>query len=271
MPELPEVEVLCYSLIPFVLNKVITRIVIYQYSLRYPVPNNLEDKLVGQTINTICRIGKYILFKTQKGTIISHLGMSGNFVIKNKNHIIAKNEHVIIGFDNFDLCYIDNRRFGLILWTENDPLTHKLLKNVGIDPFSDKFTVHFLWRSLLSKKTNIKQFLMNGKIISGIGNIYANEILFISKINPYTVSRSIPFEKCQILFNNIRQILQLAIQYGGTSIRNYIDAHGISGSFQNKLKVYGKAGHTCSMCNMYSLVIVKINQRSTVYCPYCQK
>ena len=212
-----------------------------------------------------------INLKAKIGTLIIHLGMSGNLQIKPKNHLIAKHEHVNIVFtNNLSLCYIDPRRFGTILWTAENPLEHRLLKNLGPEPFAKNFTADYLFNTAKSRHCSIKQFIMNSNIVAGIGNIYANEALFAAKINPLQKANKISLSRYQKLVKEIKKILKHAIKHGGTTIKNHIDSSGKKGSFQNKLKVYGKYNQLCPNCKT-KLTHTKLGQRATVFCSNCQK
>lgn len=271
MPELPEVETICRGLTSSILKQKIAAVVMRHFKLRHPIPKNLSKILAGQSIQKITRRGKYILLKTKIGTLIIHLGMSGNLQIKPKNHLIAKHEHVNIVFtNNLSLCYIDPRRFGTILWTAENPLEHRLLKNLGPEPFAKNFTADYLFNTAKSRHCSIKQFIMNSNIVAGIGNIYANEALFAAKINPLQKANKISLSRYQKLVKEIKKILKHAIKHGGTTIKNHIDSSGKKGSFQNKLKVYGKYNQLCPNCKT-KLTHTKLGQRATVFCPNCQK
>lgn len=273
MPELPEVETICrgIKLSRQILNQKITSVIIRNHKFRLPIQKKLPQILIGQYIQKIKRRGKYILLETKTGTLIIHLGMSGSLQIKPQNHVFAKHEHLNIIFANkFALCYIDPRRFGIILWTNKKPFEHPLLKNLGPEPLSQNFTAKYLFGRAVKSKTSIKQFIMNSKIVVGIGNIYANEALFAAKINPLQKANNIPFERFQLLIKKIKELLHYAIKHGGTTIRDYSDSQGKKGLFQNKLKVYGKKNQFCTNCKT-KLKHIRIGQRSTVFCPCCQK
>lgn len=272
MPELPEVETICRGISPFILKQEITAIVVRNHKLRWPIPKKLHQLLAKQQLQTITRRGKYILLKTMEGTLIIHLGMSGNLQIKPQNHIATKHEHVSITFNNeLALCYEDPRRFGAILWTNKDVLQHPLLKNLGPEPFNKDFTAEYLFNRAKHCKSSIKQFMMNSKIVVGIGNIYANEILFAAKINPLRKANNITLEDYQLIIKKTKELLRHAIKCGGTTIKDYLNGQGKKGLFQNKLKVYGKQEQLCPNCKKNKLKQARIGQRTTVFCPYCQK
>ncbi len=271
MPELPEVETIRRGLAKSILQQKIVTANIYNYHLRHPIPRDLPKFLKGQTFQKISRRGKYILLQTKTGTLIVHLGMSGTLQLKNQNHLTTKHEHVNITLANdLALCYTDPRRFGAILWTTQDPLKHPLLKNLGLEPLTKDFTAKALSNLAKSRKCSIKQLLMNNSIVTGIGNIYANEVLFAAKINPLKKASTVSAVQFQKLVQEIKRILTLAIKYKGTTIKDHLDSSGNKGSFQNKLKVYGKLGQPCSTCHT-KLITMMIGQRSTTFCPRCQK
>ncbi len=270
MPELPEVETIRRGLEAVVLKKTIANVLVNKVSLRLPIPKDLAKKLLKQSIQRIERRGKYLLLKLRVGTLIIHLGMSGNIWIKPKQHPKTKHEHLIIEFTNqWSLRYKDPRRFGLIDWTDQDPNKYQAIKSLGIEPLDKKFTANYLYKIVQNKKTVIKQLIMDNKVVTGIGNIYASEVLFAAKINPLQPANQIPLKSYKILVSAIKRILLLAIKLGGTTIKDHTDSYGEAGKFQNKLQVYGRKKQLCFRCNT-ELITTKISQRSTFYCPRCQ-
>jgi len=270
MPELPEVETICRGISQSILKRKISSVVIRNHKLRWPIPKNLPQVLSGQSIQTIKRRGKYILLETKIGTLIIHLGMSGNLRIKPKEHVFGKHEHVNIVFgDKLALCYNDPRRFGAILWTIKNPLEHALLKNLGPEPLERNFTAQYLFDRAKRCHAPIKQFIMNSKVVVGVGNIYANEALFAAKINPVQKANTITLKRYQLLTKKTKELLRYAIKHGGTTIKDYSDSQGRKGSFQNKLRVYGREGQFCINCKT-KLACIRLGQRSTVFCPHCQ-
>ena len=270
MPELPEVETISRGISPLILKQKVSSVLVRNHKLRWPIPKNLSQILIGQSIQKIHRRGKYILLGTEAGTLIIHLGMSGNLQIKSKEHVLDKHEHVNIIFgDKLALCYNDPRRFGAVLWTNENPLEHSLLKNLGPEPLEKSFTARYLFDHSRRSHRAVKQFIMDSKVVVGVGNIYANEALFVAKINPLQQANSISYKSYQLLTKKIKELLRRAIKCGGTSIKDYIDSKGKKGSFQNKLKVYGRQGQFCVNCKT-KLVCVLLGQRSTVFCPRCQ-
>lgn len=271
MPELPEVETICRGISPLILGLKINSVIVRNHKLRWPIPENLPQILIGQCIRNIKRRGKYILLETTNGTLIIHLGMSGSLQVKPKEHALDKHEHVNIIFnDKIALCYSDPRRFGAILWTTENPLEHSLLKNLGPEPLDQDFTAEYLFDRAKRFHCAIKQFIMNGKVVVGVGNIYANEVLFAAKINPLQKANSISYQNCQLLTKKIKELLLSAVKHGGTTIKDYINSQGNKGSFQDKLKVYGRQEQSCVNCKT-KLKHIRLGQRATVFCPYCQR
>ncbi|CAL7962528.1 DNA-formamidopyrimidine glycosylase [Gammaproteobacteria bacterium] len=271
MPELPEVETISRGISPLILKRKISSVVIRNHKLRWPIQKNLPQVLIGQSIQKIKRRGKYILLETKTGTLIIHLGMSGNLQVKPKEHILGKHEHVNIFFgDKLALCYNDPRRFGAILWTTKNPLEHSLLKNLGPEPLERDFTAQYLFNRAKRCRVPVKQFIMNSKVVVGVGNIYASEALFVAKINPMQKANTITLKRYQLFTKKIKELLRYAIKCGGTTIKDYSDGQGRKGSFQNKLRVYGRQGQLCINCKT-KLAYICLGQRSTVFCPDCQK
>lgn len=270
MPELPEVETVCRGLKSAILKQRIVGVTIRNPNLRYPIPKNLPRVLLQQKILKIERRGKYILLGTKNGTLILHLGMSGNLQIKPKNHAVEKHEHFTVIFSNgFSMCYNDPRRFGAILWADKNPLNHKVLKDLGPEPFAKNFTASYLVQKAQGKKCAVKQFIMDSSVVTGIGNIYASEILFAAKIHPEQKVSKVTLKEFKKTVDKTKKILRLAIKHRGTTIRDHTDSQGYKGSFQDKLKVYGRQNKKCYSCNT-KLIKVSIGQRATVFCPKCQ-
>ncbi len=271
MPELPEVETTCNGIRPHLQGKIITGAEIRNPSLRWPVPENLAELIFGQKVKKIRRRGKYIVINLQKGSLIIHLGMSGGVRVVNSRLELKKHDHVDIEFESgIVLRYHDPRRFGCILWTDKDPLQHKLLSTLGVEPLSDDFTGEFLQEKAKGKTRAIKVFLMDSHVVVGVGNIYANEALFLSGIDPQTAAKDLSKEKLDILADNIKAVLEKAIESGGTTLRDFTNSEGKPGYFQQQLNVYGRTGEKCVRCGGI-IKQVRLGQRSTFYCPECQK
>lgn len=269
MPELPEVETTRRGITPYVEKQRVQNIVIRQASLRWPVPRNLKQKLKGQTIKDIQRRAKYLLFATQTGHLIIHLGMSGSLRMVNNKIEANKHDHVDLVFKKKTLRFHDPRRFGAVLWTSKDPLQHKLLKNLGPEPLSDEFTGTHLHQLAKGKKVNVKSFIMNAHIVVGVGNIYASESLFLSGIHPQRSVGRISLVRYEILAENIKQVLTHAIELGGTTLRDFVREDGKPGYFANKLNVYNQTGKPCPVCKN-PIKVRTIRQRSSFFCVQCQ-
>lgn len=270
MPELPEVETVKRGIIPHLVNQRIADVVIRQKQLRWPIPSYLAKNLQGQIINDITRRGKYLLLNTQKGTVIIHLGMSGHLRVLTKLEEPKKHDHFDLILDNGSLMrFNDPRRFGTILWTSDDPLTHPLLSELGPEPLSEDFNGGYLFQRAQRRNVAIKQFIMDGRIVVGVGNIYANEALFIAKIHPLTSAGKISFKQYKTLVNAIKKILSAAIESGGSTIRDFLNSSGKPGYFVQQLQVYGREGMPCKKCRKL-LEEIRISDRSSVFCPACQ-
>ncbi len=271
MPELPEVETIRCGLASHICGRTIQDVIIRQSQLRWPVPANLPELLQNQSILNIERRAKYLLFNFNNGTLIIHLGMSGSLQIFPQHTPYKKHDHVDIVLDNAQsLRFNDARKFGFILWTDKDPLQHKLLKNLGPEPLSHDFDGDCLYQKSRNRNRAIKLFIMDSHIVAGVGNIYANEALFDAKINPQTPASKLSLKQCNVLASSIKQILKQAIACGGTTFRDFINSSGKPGYFQQELQVYGRGGQPCKHCKQM-LREIKIGQRTTVYCPVCQR
>lgn len=271
MPELPEVETTMRGIYPHILGQKITEVIVRQHQLRWPIPQHLKRKLTGQTVIHLSRRGKYLLISVAAGTLIIHLGMSGSLRIISGNSPLQKNEHVDIVFANdIILRYKDPRRFGAILWTAENPDQHSLLKSLGLEALDDNFSGDYLWQAAQTRRVPIKTFIMDNKVVTGVGNIYATEALFMSGIHPLLPANQLTIERMQSLVKIIKRVLLAAIKLGGTTLKDFVDGHGKPGYFVNKLKAYGRAGLPCVQCKL-SLLSIQIGQRTTVYCENCQK
>ena len=270
MPELPEVETIKCGLIPHLKDAVIQNTVVRQHQLRWPIPNTLSSHLNLQKIRTVSRRGKYLLIHLGSGTLIVHLGMSGSLCVFNANIPIRPHDHVdIILSDKKIVRYHDPRRFGAILWTQDDPMSHPLLKSIGIEPLDKQFTGANLHQQSLNRQVPIKSFIMNSKVVAGIGNIYAAEALFLARLHPTTPAGQITLNQYEQLVLAIKTVLTQAIAAGGTTLKDFIDSNGQPGYFAQKLFVYGRAKQPCMICHK-PLQLLKMGQRSTVFCEQCQ-
>lgn len=271
MPELPEVETTRKGITPHICGQKLTQVNIRQPNLRWPVSENLAYRLQGQTLLNIERRAKYLLFQFPCGYLLIHLGMSGSLRIVPYNSVIAKHDHIDICFESQQILrYTDPRRFGAVLWLGTAPLQHKLLRNLGPEPLSEDFNAQHLYQYSRNKKQAIKQFLMDQKIVTGVGNIYANEALYSSGINPKTQAGRIAQQRYQKLVAVVKQVLQQAIAEGGTTLRDFVGGDGKPGYFKQQLHVYGRGGEPCHGCQE-TLVEIRLSGRSSVYCRHCQR
>lgn len=270
MPELPEVETVMRGLTPHLENAMIDHVIVRCPQLRWPIPKDLNNILRGQKIVRLSRRGKYLLISVATGTLIIHLGMSGSLRILSQVTPPLAHDHMDIVFSNhMTLRYNDPRRFGAILWTEENPLEHGLLKSMGIEPLDVHFTGQYLKKLALKRHTHIKSFIMNSKIVVGVGNIYAAEALFLAGVHPLTPTHLLSIHQCDQLVKSIKIILKHAIFEGGTTLKDFVNSEGKPGYFAQKLNVYGRAGLPCIVCHA-RLQSIKLSQRSTVFCEACQ-
>jgi len=269
MPELPEVETTCRGIAPHITGKRVTRVIVRNPNLRWPVSARLGKELAGQTINSVSRRAKYLLLHTDAGTAILHLGMSGSLRLIKAAAPAGKHDHVDIIFNKHALRLTDPRRFGSLHWTRRPPEQHRLISILGHEPLGDDFTGDYLYQRARGRKVAIKQFIMNSRIIVGIGNIYASEALYMAGIYPKRAAGKVSRKKYQLLAEVIREVLNDAIAQGGTSLRDFVNGHGQPGYFKLHLNVYGKAGEPCISCRI-PIREIRQGQRSTFYCPKCQ-
>lgn len=269
MPELPEVETTRLGLMP-VLGSKVTEVTVRQHSLRLPVPDSLHE-LAGQTLATLTRRGKYLLLGAETGSALIHLGMSGSLRLVTATDEYRKHDHVALTLDNgLALRFHDPRRFGLFLWlNEGNPAQHSLLASLGPEPLTEAFTVDYLFEASRRKSQPVKNFIMDSHVVVGVGNIYANEALFYAGIHPLFPANRLSVADYQRLHQHIRRILAAAIERGGTTLRDFVNSKGNPGYFQQELMVYGREGENCVICQQ-KLQLIRINNRSTVYCSQCQ-
>jgi formamidopyrimidine-DNA glycosylase len=271
MPELPEVETTRNGISPYIHNKVVTGVIVRQTNLRWPVSPDLVTSLLGQKIEEVDRRGKYLLLKTQAGTVIIHLGMSGSLRILQPNNNVGKHDHVDIVFeDQITLRFTDPRRFGCVLWNEGNINKHPLLAKLGPEPMSDDLTPAYLHTKSRLRKSSIKVFIMDSHIVVGVGNIYANEALYEAGIHPKRAAGRISLARYKKLTDSIKKILRQAIDAGGTTLRDFTGSDGQPGYFKQSLRVYGRGGEACDFCET-PLTEIRLGQRSTVYCTQCQR
>jgi len=287
MPELPEVEIVRKSLNKNISGKIISEVKVKNRNLRIKIPKNFEKILKKKQIKKIGRFSKYIIFFfTDKSYCIFHLGMSGTIHLLKKcaenkftntsfyhsPHLPKKHNHLEINFNNQKLIYNDPRRFGYILFFNSKKELLKKFENFGPEPFSKKFNIRYIKNYFTNKKKNIKNFLLDQNFVSGIGNIYANEILFECKINPLTPVNLLNIYQIDQIIEKSKKVLKRSIIKGGSSIRDFKNIGGIKGSFQNEFKVYNRENLKCTnrSCkgNIFKIVITN---RSSFFCNKCQK
>lgn len=271
MPELPEVETTCRGIAPHIENNIIEKVVVRNRSLRWPIPPGLNNKLSGEKIISVTRRAKYLLLNTEKGSLILHLGMSGSLRIVPTNTPAEKHDHFELQFTNGICCRLrDPRRFGAVLWSKENVLEHKLLINLGPEPLEKNFNSALLFKKSRNRKTSIKQFIMDAKIVVGVGNIYASESLFLAGISPIKPAGNITQHETTALVKAIKKILKEAIKQGGTTLKDFTASDGKPGYFKQKLKVYDRKNEPCITCKQ-PIKQITLGQRSTFYCSQCQK
>ncbi|HLQ24447.1 MAG TPA: bifunctional DNA-formamidopyrimidine glycosylase/DNA-(apurinic or apyrimidinic site) lyase [Acidiferrobacterales bacterium] len=269
MPELPEVETTRRGLELFLVGQTVRTVVVRESRLRWPIPSALLRELPGQAIQSVTRRGKYLLLQAAAGSVILHLGMSGSLRIVAETIAPEKFDHVDIVFNSGDCLRLrDPRRFGALLWTA-DPAQHKLLVHLGPEPLGDNFNGDYLYRKSRARTRAIKDFLMDSRIIAGIGNIYANESLFLAGIDPRRAAGKISRARYENLSQAVRTILEQAIQAGGTTLRDFRGSDGRPGYFQQTLAVYGRRDLPCRNCGR-PIRSQTLGSRSTFFCRYCQ-
>ncbi len=271
MPELPEVETTCRGIAPHIIDRAITQVIIRETRLRWPLTPRLDKLLLQQHFHHVTRRGKYLLLYAEQGCLLIHLGMSGNVRILSSTTPHLKHDHLDILFEN-NLClrFNDPRRFGCVLWLTGDPLQHDLLKDLGPEPLSDDFTGAYLHEVSRRKKIATKLFIMNSHNVVGVGNIYANEALFLSGIKPQKPAGKVSLEAYEQLATQIKFVLERSIKMGGTTLRDFVGSDGKPGYFKQVLNVYDRAGLPCLKCQSL-LKLSRLGQRQTVYCPRCQR
>lgn len=271
MPELPEVETTRRGIEPHILHRTVTRVTVREPRLRWPVTPGLEQILLGQTIQQVRRRAKYLLVETGQGTLLIHLGMSGSLRILKQPLPPQKHDHIDIQLDTGDLLrYTDPRRFGAMLWLTEAPADHPLLRELGPEPLSEALTGDYLFQKSRGRNVPIKSFIMDSHVVVGVGNIYANEALFMSGIHPQRDAGRISRERYQVLAEQIKLVLARSIEQGGTTLRDFVGGDGKPGYFQQTLQVYGRGGEPCRTCGEI-LREIRLGQRSTVYCGHCQR
>jgi formamidopyrimidine-DNA glycosylase len=270
MPELPEVETTLRGIEPHLLNQRVAHVIVRDPRLRWPVPDEVS-KAEGQTFVRLDRRGKYLLLGLQQGGLIIHLGMSGSLRIVQHPTAPKKHDHVDVELANgVCLRFNDPRRFGAFLWVEEDMHSHELLRDLGPEPLSGKFTADYLYQRSRNRRVAIKNFIMNGHVVVGVGNIYASEALFMAGIHPKRAAGRVSRQRYEGLVAAICDVLDRAITRGGTTLRDFVNSDGAPGYFAQELLVYDRAGKDCFQCGA-TIKQKVIGQRSSYYCPACQR
>jgi formamidopyrimidine-DNA glycosylase len=270
MPELPEVETTKRGIETQISHQPIKQLIVRHRQLRWPVEQQLIDQLPGLVINRVQRRAKYLLLETDAGTLIIHLGMSGHLRILPASVEPKKHDHIDLVFENGTLLrYHDPRRFGAWLWTEQPIEQHSLLTKLAPEPLSDAFNANYLFDKIRLKTTAIKALIMNNQYVVGVGNIYANESLFLSGLHPLRPGKSLSLHECETLVQNIRKVLSEAIEQGGTTLKDFLTPTGKPGYFEQKLFVYGRDNQPCLHCG--TLITRQVDfQRASYVCSSCQ-
>ncbi len=268
MPELPEVEVSRMGITPHLHGKTIKQIVIRQPRLRWMIPEVL-NQLGGQPILNIKRRAKYLILQLEKGSIVIHLGMSGSLRVLDESYPAEKHDHVdLVLTDGTLLRYNDPRRFGAWLWQHKGE-QHDVFRNLGPEPLDGVFDCDYMVEKATGKKVAVKKFIMDNKIVVGVGNIYANESLFSAKIHPLMAAGKLTRSEWAVIVKQIKQVLATAIEQGGTTLKDFNQADGKPGYFAQELQVYGKAGEPCPICSN-KIEQLQIGQRNSYFCVHCQ-
>ncbi|MFO1401768.1 MAG: bifunctional DNA-formamidopyrimidine glycosylase/DNA-(apurinic or apyrimidinic site) lyase [Steroidobacteraceae bacterium] len=270
MPELPEVETTRRGIEPALRHRRITALEIHDARLRWPVDPRLPRRLRGQRVLRVERRAKYLLLRLEAGTLILHLGMSGSLRVVDAATPRRPHDHLDLVLDSGQaLRFNDPRRFGSCLYTTAPPQEHPLLRHLAPEPLEPGFDAGYLHRITRGRRVAIKQLVMNARLVTGVGNIYASEALFRARVAPTRAARSLTRADCARLARGIRAVLRLAIRSGGTTLRDYVGADGSPGYFRQKLYVYERAGRPCRVCRT-PIRQRRQGQRSTYHCPHCQ-
>lgn len=271
MPELPEVETTRAGISPHILGQRVQNLQIRQPSLRWVIPSNMAGYFEGNEISALSRRGKYLVLSTQLGSALIHLGMSGSLRICTTDEPLKKHDHWDMCFQNGQILrYHDPRRFGAFLWAGENPGQHKLIATLGPEPIESDFNPDYIYRLSRGRSLAIKNFLMSSQTVVGVGNIYASESLFRAGIHPAKAAGKVSLKRYQTLVAAVKEVLAEAIESGGSTLRDYVNGSGSPGYFQQKLSVYGRTGEPCLECTV-PIRQLKIGQRSSFYCPQCQR
>jgi len=270
MPELPEVETTRRGIAPHLLGQRIQGVTVRQPRLRWDVPAELAELLPGQRVVAVERRAKYLLIELERGTLILHLGMSGSLRVLPADATPGPHDHFDLRLDGRLLRLRDPRRFGAVLWTENPPLEHPLLRDLGPEPLGEGFDGDWLHRQAGSRRGAVKAMIMDGHVVVGVGNIYASESLFMAGIHPHRAANRIGLARYRRLADSIREVLSESIRAGGTTLRDFVQEDGSPGYFAQQLRVYDRAGESCGRCGA-TVKRTVTGQRATYYCARCQR
>lgn len=272
MPELPEVETTRRGIEPHIAGRTVTQVIVRQPKLRWLVPASLTKELPGRSFDSVSRRAKYLLLPAGDRCLLIHLGMSGRLRVLPASHPAGKHDHLDIVLDNGQaLRFNDPRRFGTVLWFDGPAESHELIRHLGPEPLGDDFDGALLHRLSRGRKVAVKNFIMDGKVVVGVGNIYASEALFLAGIRPTVQAGKIGRARYERLADHIKEVLETSLTQGGTTLRDYVGVDGGTGYFQLSLNVYGKGGSPCPRCGNTPIKTLVIGQRSSFYCPNCQR
>ena len=275
MPELPEVETTRRGIAPYLIGRRVTGVILRRPDLRWPIPAEVSTLLPGQRIDAVERRAKYLLLRTEAGSALLHLGMSGVLRVLPPDAPVGKHDHVDIVLERSAsqaariLRFTDPRRFGCLLW-QAPGATHELLAGLGPEPLTEAFDGDLLWHASRGRNAAVKVFLMDNAIVVGVGNIYASEALFAAGIDPRRAAGAVARARYARLAMEVKRILAWAIERGGTTLRDFLNPDGAPGYFFRELNVYGRTGEPCHVCGT-SIRQVVLGQRSTFCCPHCQR
>ena len=271
MPELPEVETTRRGIEPHLQGHRVVTLAVHEPRLRWRVDTSMPTAVAGQRVSGVRRRAKYLLIDLERGSLLLHLGMSGSLRVMPGDTPRLTHDHVDLLLDSGQtLRFNDPRRFGSLHWLTEDPALHPLLRDLAPEPLGDDFDAAYLHRVTRGRRVAIKQLVMNSQLVVGVGNIYASEALFRAGVRPGRAARSLTRDECARLVKAIRAVLAMAIRFGGTTLRDYVGADGSPGYFRRKLYVYERGGEPCRRCGTPIRQLVQ-GQRSTYYCPSCQR
>ncbi len=271
MPELPEVETTVRGIAPYLEGRTLSAVQVRESRLRWPVPANLSQLVTGQTVRSVRRRAKYILIELDNGHVLLHLGMSGSLRLTSPTEPLKRHDHIEFEIARERRLRLhDPRRFGCVLWIEGRPEDSPLLVHLGVEPLTDDFCGQYLYRAARGRSVAVKNFIMNSHIVVGVGNIYASEALFRAGIHPNRPAGRIALHRYNRLAEAIHQTLCDALRAGGTTLRDFVNGSGDPGYFKYDLKVYEREGQPCVNCALPVRRMI-LGQRSTYYCPRCQR